>query len=87
MLDIDYLERVAKYFESGDCKFEFENGEEERRLLILDFLEHLMELGEKADELATKLIFKDAYATLLTEDGVATAEANGEDEADPKNPQ
>jgi len=75
MLDIDYLERVAHYFDSGDCKFEFENGEEERRLLILDFLERLMELGEKADELATKLIFKDAYATLLTEEGAAAAEA------------
>ena len=75
MLDIDYLERVANYFDSGDCKFEFENGEEERRLLILDFLEHLMELGEKADELATKLIFKDAYASLLTEEGAAAAEA------------
>lgn len=75
MLDIDYLERVANYFESGDCKFEFDNGEEERRLLILDFLEHLMELGEQADALATKLIFKDAYATLTTEEGAAEAEA------------
>jgi hypothetical protein len=75
MLDIDYLERVANYFDSGDCKFEFDNGEEERRLLILDFLERLMELGEKADELATKLIFKDAYASLLTEEGAAEAEA------------
>ena len=75
MLDIDYLERVAHYFESGDCQFEFENGEEERRLMIIDFLEHLMELGEKADELATKLIFKDAYASLTTEEGAAAAEA------------
>jgi len=76
MLDIDYLERVAHYFESGDCKFEFEHGEEERRLLILDFLERLMDLGETADELATKLIFKDAYASLVTEEGVAAAEEN-----------
>ena len=75
MLDIDYLERVAHYFDSGDCKFEFENGEEERRLMIIDFLEHLMELGEKADELATRLIFKDAYASLITEEGAAAAEA------------
>ena len=75
MLDIDYLERVAHYFESGDCKFEFENGEEERRLQIIDFLEHLMDLGEMADELATKLIFKDAYASLTNEEGAAAAEA------------
>lgn len=73
MLDIDYLERVAHYFESGDCKFEFDNGEEERKLAILDFLEHLMELGEKADELATKLIFKDAYASMTSEEGVEQA--------------
>lgn len=73
MLDTEYLKRVMHYFESGDCKFEFEHGEEERRLEIIDFLEHLMELGEKADELATKLIFKDAYASMITEDGVAKA--------------
>ncbi len=84
MLDIDYLERVAHYFDSGDCKFEFENGEEERRLLILDFLEHLMELGEKADELATKLIFKDAYASLTTEEGAAEAQAAEDAENEPK---
>ncbi len=84
MLDIDYLERVAHYFESGDCKFEFEHGEEERRLLILDFLEHLMELGEQADELATKLIFKDAYASLITEEGAAAAEAAEEAEKETK---
>lgn len=75
MLDIEYLKRVAHYFESGDCKFEFEHGEEERRLEIIDFLEHLMELGEQADEMATKLIFKDAYASLTSEEGAAAAVA------------
>lgn len=74
MLDIEYLKRVEEYFKNGDCKFEFEHGEEERRLQIIDFLEQLMELGEQADELATKLIFKDAYASLVTEEGVAAAE-------------
>ena len=34
------------------------------------------ELGEQADELATKLIFKDAYASLITSEGVAQAEAD-----------
>ena len=76
MLDIDYLERLEHYFKSGDCKFEFENGEEERRLLILDFLERLMELGEIADEMATKLIFKDAYASLTSEEGAKQARAD-----------
>ncbi len=78
MLDVAYLERVEEYFKNGDCKFEFENGDEERRLLIIDFLERFMELGEQADELATKLIFKDAYASMVTEEGVAQAEADEE---------
>jgi hypothetical protein len=73
MLDIDYLKRVEQYFESGDCAFEFEHGEEERRLAIIEFLETLMDLGEMADALATKLIFKDAYASLTTEEGVGAA--------------
>ena len=73
MLDIDYLKRVEKYFANGDCAFEFEHGEEERRLLILEFLEQLMDLGEQADELATKLIFKEGYAALTTEEGVGAA--------------
>ncbi|MEF2231401.1 MAG: hypothetical protein V3571_10775 [Pseudodesulfovibrio sp.] len=77
MLDLDYLDRLEHYFKSGDCKFEFDNGEEERRFLILEFLERLMELGEIADGMATKLIFKDAYASLTTEEGAAAAEAEG----------
>jgi len=68
MLDIEYLKRVEEYFKNGDCKFEFENGEEDRRLEIIDFLEHLMELGEQADDLATKLIFKDTYAAMTAEE-------------------
>lgn len=78
MLDIEYLERVEHFFKSGDCAFEFEHGEEERRLLIIDFLERLMELGDQADELATKLIFKDAYASMTSEEGVAQAVAEEE---------
>ncbi|WP_419785802.1 hypothetical protein [Pseudodesulfovibrio sp.] len=75
MLDFDYLDRLQHYFESGDCKFEFDNNEDERRFEILDFLERLMELGEIADGMATKLIFKDAYASLTTEEGAAAAKA------------
>lgn len=73
MLDIDYLKRVETYFASGDCAFEFEHGEEERRLAIIEFLETLMDLGEQADVLATRLIFKDAYATLTSGEGVSAA--------------
>ena len=58
MLDYAYLERLEEYMTNGDMAFEFEHGEEERRLAILDFLEKLMDVAEIADEQATKLIFK-----------------------------
>ncbi|WP_147819876.1 hypothetical protein [Salidesulfovibrio onnuriiensis] len=65
MLDMDYLDRLETYFKDGDCKFEFDNGDEEKRLQILDFLERIMDLAEIADELATKLIFKDGLNAML----------------------
>jgi hypothetical protein len=58
MLDSAYLDKLAEYFASGDLTFDFENGDEERRQNILEFLEKLMDLADTADELATKLIFK-----------------------------
>ena len=64
MIDMDYLARLEEYFKSGDCQFEFDNGDEDKRFAILDFLERLMEVSEIADELATKLIFKGGLAAL-----------------------
>ncbi|SKA96491.1 hypothetical protein SAMN02745704_02736 [Paucidesulfovibrio gracilis DSM 16080] len=61
MIFSEYLEKIEGYVRSGDLAFEFENGEEEQRGEILDFLERLMDLAEECDELATRLIFKDAY--------------------------
>lgn len=66
MLDISYLEKIEAYFSSGDLKFDFENGDEERRYMILDYLEKLMDLAEQADALATKLIFKDGMLEQLS---------------------
>lgn len=65
MLDMEYLKKVEEYINSGDMKFEFDNGTEEKRYEILDFLEKLMELGELADETATKLIFKEGLLAQL----------------------
>lgn len=65
MLDIAYLEKLEAYFTSGDLAFDFENGDEERRYAILDFLEKLMDLSEIADDMATKLIFKDGFMQQL----------------------
>ncbi len=65
MLNIAYLEKLEAYFSSGDLAFDFEHGDEERRYAILDFLEKLMDLSEIADDLATKLIFKDGFMQQL----------------------
>ena len=65
LIDMDYLSRLEEYFSSGDCEFEFENGEEEKRYEILDFLEKLMDVADQADALATKLIFKGQLDQML----------------------
>lgn len=58
MLDIAYLDKLSEYFASGDLAFDFENGDEAKREMILEYLEKLMDLADQADELATRLIFK-----------------------------
>lgn len=65
LLDLTYLEKLERFLTSGDLAFEFEHGEEEKRLAILEYLEKLMDLAEIADEVATKLIFKDGYLEML----------------------
>ena len=66
LLDMEYLEKLEKFIQSGDLAFEFEHGDEEKRGQILDFLEKLMDVAELADETATKLIFKDGYMEMLS---------------------
>lgn len=64
MIDMDYLNRLQEYLTNGDCEFEFDNCDEEKRYEILDGLEKLMDVAEHADELATKLIFKGGLGAL-----------------------
>ncbi|SKA76649.1 hypothetical protein [Desulfobaculum bizertense] len=66
LLDMEYLEKLEAYFTSGDLKFDFENGDEDKKFAILEFLEKLMDVAELADEQATKLIFKDGYLEMLS---------------------
>jgi len=65
MINTEYLEKLEHYMTSGDMKFEFDNGTEEKRFEILDFLEKLMDVAEIADEHATKLIFKEGFLDQL----------------------
>ncbi len=76
MLDISYLEKLEAYFTSGDLKFDFDNGDEERRFAILEFLEKLMDLADTANDQATKLIFKDGFMEQLA--GVPTPGKDGD---------
>ena len=64
LLDMSYLEKLEEFINSGDMAFEFDNGDEEKRFAILEFLEKFMDVAELADEHATKLIFKESYAEL-----------------------
>lgn len=66
LLDMENLEKLEAYFTSGDLKFDFENGDEDKKFAILEFLEKLMDVAELADEQATKLIFKDGYLERLS---------------------
>jgi len=68
LTDLTYLDKIEAFMTSGDMAFEFDNGDEPRRLEILEFLERLMDLGEQADAQATRLIFKDGYMDMLSGD-------------------
>ncbi len=53
-----YLEELEKYLDSGTFTEDFLYSPEERRHEMLEFLEKLMDLGELADSVATKIIFR-----------------------------
>lgn len=57
-LNYAYLLELEEYLQSGYFPEDFLHSPEERRLEMLNFLEKLMELGEMADETATKIIFR-----------------------------
>lgn len=66
VLNIKYLEELEEYMDSGYMAEDFGFSPEERRYEMLAFLEKLMDLGEKADAVATKVIFKDSQLGLLS---------------------
>lgn len=65
MLPMDCLREIEEMLSSGQLAQDFQDGCENDRFLILDFLEKLMELGEAADKTATEMIFKDSYLEML----------------------
>lgn len=65
MLNTRYIAELEEYLKSGDLAEDFKWSVEERRGEILEFLERLMDLGELADETATKIIFKGQLGALM----------------------
>lgn len=57
-LNYAYLLELEEYISSGNINDDFVWSPEERRLEILNFLEKLMDVGELADQAATKIIFR-----------------------------
>ena len=64
-LNARYIAELEQYLKSGDLAEDFKWSVEERRGEILEFLEMLMDLGELADETATKIIFKGQLGALM----------------------
>ncbi len=64
-LNKKYLDELSEYMQSGDLEEDFKWSVEERRGEILEFLEALMDLGELADQTASKIIFKGQLGMLL----------------------
>lgn len=61
MLPMDSLREIEALLSSGQLVHDFQDGCENDRFLILEFLEKLMDLGEAADVTATEAIFKGSY--------------------------
>ncbi|MDQ7032648.1 MAG: hypothetical protein Q9M37_08060 [Desulfonauticus sp.] len=60
MLNEKFLTDLEEYLKSGRLEEDFQYSSEERRLEILDYLERLMDLADVANEVATKIIFKNS---------------------------
>jgi len=65
MYELERLVEIEEHMRSGRLAADFDDGSKSRKEDILEFLEKLMDLGELADEVATKLIMKDSYLEAL----------------------
>lgn len=66
MYELDKLREIEEHIKSGRLAEDFDESSKSSKENILEFLEKLMDLGEMADEAATKLIFKDSYLEALS---------------------
>ncbi len=69
MVNEKFLQELLEYMRSGQLEEDFAYSEQGRRYELLDFLEQLMDAGEIANEVATRLIFKEsALGNLLAKE-------------------
>lgn len=65
MLKLEELAQLETYIRSGELEKDFRDGCENDRGALLELLEKLMDLGELADEAATRLIYRGLNPALL----------------------
>lgn len=58
MLKMEELQELENYIRSGGLEKDFHDGCENDRHYLLELLEKLMDIGELADEAATRLIYR-----------------------------
>ena len=65
MLKLEDLSELETYLRSGGLEKDFQDGCENDRNSLLELLEKLMDLGELADETATRIIYRGLNPALL----------------------
>ena len=66
MLKMEELQELENYIRSGELEKDFHDGCENDRHYLLELLEKLMDVGELADEAATRLIYRGLNPGLAT---------------------
>lgn len=79
MLKLEDLTDLETYLRSGELEKDFQDGCENDRNYLLELLEKLMDLGELADEAATRVIYRGIDPALLR--AAPTAGGEGDKEA------
>lgn len=66
MYNLEYLKALKEHLASEAVDEDFKFGSASKKEDMLEFLELLMDVAELADEVATRLIFKDSYLSMFT---------------------
>ena len=65
MLTPQELDEFTEYMRSGELEKDFKDGCEHDRFYLLELLEKLMDMGDLANEVATRVIFKGKLDALM----------------------